>query len=278
MKSSSDSEIDEDDIAQCIKEYYQDSSRSECICEKIIKYLVGQNASAQAIYYFVPPVTQPPTFIAPLCRPPGPMPPPPQAAMALPPPPIPYYPQNSGASHLPQSAQPLQQPPFTRSNNLCGAVSMGAPRFSPPYSPPYPPPYSPPMSCSQYQFQQPPPMTGLTVPPQSIPQAAPSMVSQCANYGSQSACFQPEVNAAAVAAAATPCLDACNQESVPPPPHRSSLAAIQKTDSGHPTNDLPLAFTLSFAGTADAPACAGNESNGLPNYANGIFLCTQICP
>ncbi|KAL5969494.1 hypothetical protein TSMEX_002768, partial [Taenia solium] len=141
LKSSSDSESDEDDIAQCIKECCQDSCKFGSTCDKLIRFLISQNGNSQravapSFHYLVPPQTQPPRFIAPFCRMPRPMPPSPQAAMALPPPPMPYCPQNSGVSHLPQAAQPLQQPSFTRSNTLCGAASMGAPRFSPPYSPP----------------------------------------------------------------------------------------------------------------------------------------------
>ncbi|KAL5105795.1 hypothetical protein TcWFU_005122 [Taenia crassiceps] len=272
-ESSSNSEVDEDDIAQCIKECCQDSLQSDCICEKIIKYLIDQNTSTQPVYYLVPPVTQPPTFIAPIFRAPRPVPPPPPppATMALPPPPMPSCHQSSTPSHLPQATLPPHQPPFTRSNNLCGAVSMATPRF--------PPPYATPMSCpQQYQFQQPPPTTGFTVPPQSVPQSAPPTFNQCSSYAPQSACSQLEVNAAAASAAGAPSLSACNQDSTPPFVPHSPIAPIRKVESGNPSNELPLAFTLTFAGNTDAPSCAGNESNDQPNYVNGTFLCTQISP
>ncbi|VDK24263.1 unnamed protein product, partial [Taenia asiatica] len=95
LKSSSDSEIDEDDIAQCIKECCQDSCKFGSTCDKLIRFLISQNGNSQravapSVHYLVPPQTHPPRFIAPFYRMPRPMPPPPQAAMALPPPPIPY--------------------------------------------------------------------------------------------------------------------------------------------------------------------------------------------
>nr|CDS22178.1 hypothetical protein EgrG_000339000 [Echinococcus granulosus] len=273
-KSLSDSEIDEDDIVRCIKECCQDSSQSDCICEKIIKYLVNQKTAAPYIYYLVPPVTQPPTFVAPLCRPPRPMPPPPTMPLALPPPPMTNCPQSCGGSALPQATQHPQHPPFAPPSNLCGAVSMGAPRFCPPFSPP--------ISCPQYHFEQPPPMTGLNAPQQPAPQSVPSIFNQCSNYVPQSACHQPEINPPA------PSLSTCNRNFASPPPQQqqqqpqpsrhSSLSSIPKVVPGHQVEYLPLAFTLSFTGTTDAPACVGNESNDLPNYANSTFLCTQISP
>ncbi|KAL5105697.1 hypothetical protein TcWFU_002325 [Taenia crassiceps] len=281
-ESSSNSEVDEDDIAQCIKECCQDSCKFGSTCDKLIRFLISQNcsfqrASAPSLHYLVPPQAQPPKFIAPFYRMPRsvPPPPPPPATMALPPPPMPSCHQSSTPSHLPQATLPPHQPPFTRSNNLCGAVSMATPRF--------PPPYATPMSCpQQYQFQQPPPTTGFTVPPQSVPQSAPPTFNQCSSYAPQSACSQLEVNAAAASAAGAPSLSACNQDSTPPilhqPPPPSQHSSTPKCEQDQPivftatVNDQPLAFTLTFAGTTDASA----GSNCFPSYANRTFLCTQV--
>ncbi|KAH9279753.1 hypothetical protein ECG_07937 [Echinococcus granulosus] len=277
-KSLSDSEIDEDDIVRCIKECCQDSSQSDCICEKIIKYLVNQKTAAPYIYYLVPPVTQPPTFVAPLCRPPRPMPPPPTMPLALPPPPMTNCPQSCGGSALPQATQHPQHPPFAPPSNLCGAVSMGAPRFCPPFSPP--------ISCPQYHFEQPPPMTGLNAPQQPAPQSVPSIFNQCSNYVPQSACHQPEINPPA------PSLSTCNRNFASPPPQQqqqqpqpsrhSSLTSRPNFGQDQPVvfnatvNDQPLAFTLTFAGTTDTSTGAGAKSNSHPNFSNRTFLCTQV--
>ncbi|VDD80933.1 unnamed protein product [Mesocestoides corti] len=257
-----------DDILELGRECCQDSCKLGCTCDRIIKYLIDQNnpskelaSGTPSIHYIVPPVTHPPTFIAPTYRP---------RTLSMPPMRYPQAP--GGMTGLPfPHPQPLQLTYSGQSGPPPPPTSM------PPYGPPPPPHPSYPPCQFPPPASFPAPQPGYAVPPSfsqppgypqpPVPPPPPPQLSRSVNYGQPP--FQPTSNAPP--ANASNQMDqqdhVCNRTS-----SRQQQPQPQPPVFNATLNDQPMAFTLSFVGSTDAPEDLGSA----PKYENRTFLCTQV--
>ena len=281
-KPPPESELSEDELSECIKECCKDSCKIGSTCEKLIKFLISQNASAPkngapAVHYLVPPAAQAPRFIAPYPRPPRALPHPPalpQAQVGLPSQPSMNYSQGQGAPPNLQMPPPRVGPPCPPPPQPSMSVYSAPPQPMPCY--PQPSVTVPPASqhlpsmASFVHLPQPSTVSYGSQPQQQPPtQFAPPAFNQTSVYSQQPSYHQTSINVP------EPRISANEPKSLRPSQTTSVLSKPvggqeQPVVFSGSVNDQPMAFTLAFDGD---PASGSGRGSSL---ANRRFICTQV--